>query len=491
LNREGSYKQIFKATSVFGGVQVFTILIGIIRVKAIAVFLGSSGVGLMGLLNTTVTLIHSISGLGISNSSVKFISENKNELNRKITIRVVRRLVLVTSSISMFFTILFAKKISYLVFGNYYNENIYSIIIIGTAILFYGLENGELSILQGQRKISILAKARIFSSILALIFTLPIYYFFGLKGVPYSILLIYIINCLVVFYFSDYFSQIFIKVNFKDLLKQSKGIVALGLAMAFSAVLHLITTFIVKWYISNYGSLEELGYYEAGSTLVNSYVGLVFAAMAKDYYPRLSLVNNNNSKLQEISNHQIEIGMFVILPIVVLVTACCTFILKTLYSVEFIVVKNYLYWAILGVVFKLISWSLSYIVLAKGKGKIFLIYEIIGNLLFLFLSIFGYKYYGIEGLGIVFLVYNITYFILLVCVNLIIFKIKLEINTLKILFTFVVTSFIVVLMNVNLNLNIELVLFNIISILAVFVYSGICLDNRIGFINSIKNKFNK
>jgi len=38
-----SYKQIVKATSLFGGVQVFNIIISIIRSKFIAVLLGPTG----------------------------------------------------------------------------------------------------------------------------------------------------------------------------------------------------------------------------------------------------------------------------------------------------------------------------------------------------------------------------------------------------------------------------------------------------------------
>ena len=56
-SNKGSYRQIFKATSLFGGVQVFNIIIGIIRSKIVAVLLGASGMGVLGLFTTTIAMV--------------------------------------------------------------------------------------------------------------------------------------------------------------------------------------------------------------------------------------------------------------------------------------------------------------------------------------------------------------------------------------------------------------------------------------------------
>ena len=53
-NNDQSYRQILKATSLFGGVQVFSIIISVIRSKAIAVWLGPLGVGIIGLLTNSL-----------------------------------------------------------------------------------------------------------------------------------------------------------------------------------------------------------------------------------------------------------------------------------------------------------------------------------------------------------------------------------------------------------------------------------------------------
>ena len=93
---KSSYQQILKTTSLFGGVQFFNILISIIRTKLIAVFIGPAGMGIIALLNSTLSLISSISGFGIETSAVKNISEDyKNDDFKTVskTIQIVKKIV--------------------------------------------------------------------------------------------------------------------------------------------------------------------------------------------------------------------------------------------------------------------------------------------------------------------------------------------------------------------------------------------------------------
>jgi len=68
---KSSYRQIMKATSIFGGVQVFQILIGIIRSKFIAALLGPAGMGLAGLLQAGTGMIAGQINFGLSSSAIK------------------------------------------------------------------------------------------------------------------------------------------------------------------------------------------------------------------------------------------------------------------------------------------------------------------------------------------------------------------------------------------------------------------------------------
>ncbi|MBE0655945.1 MAG: hypothetical protein IH594_19240, partial [Bacteroidales bacterium] len=68
------FRSIFKNLTVLGGVQLFNILIALIRGKLLAVLIGTLGMGLNGLLLSGLNLINRFSGLGLSESAVRDIS---------------------------------------------------------------------------------------------------------------------------------------------------------------------------------------------------------------------------------------------------------------------------------------------------------------------------------------------------------------------------------------------------------------------------------
>lgn len=486
MSSEKSYREIFKATSIFGGVQVFIILLGIVRTKVIAIIIGAAGVGLMGLLLNFVNVINAISGLGIQYSSVRFIAELKSKQDQIIVSKVIRILALFSAILGMVLSILFSKEIAQVLFKDTGKANF--IIILSLAVFFFTLEGTELAILQGYRKIKTLAKARVLSGIFALIITLPIYYFYKLEGIAYSVALIYLINFITILFFSDYKSNFKVRINFDVFIIKSKSILNLGVAFAISSVLTLASAFLIKTYISNSDSLTELGFYEAGYVLVNSYAGLIFIAMAKDYYPRLSKYNTDNKKLELMSNQQIEIGMLIILPMLVFIIVFMDLIIKILYTKDFVVVKDYLYFALTGIVFKLISWSQSYIILAKGKSKIFIVYEIIGSLIFFTAHIFGYKYMGLRGLGMAYLIHNIIYFIIIYLINIYFFNIKLmKVNWLLCLSIISISASLVIFNYKEHNEFLKHAI-NSLAILLVTSYSLFMLNKKVDFASLIKGK---
>ena len=90
-----AYKNIFKATTLFGGVQGLNILLNLARTKLVAIFLGPAGVGLSSIFNETRELIHESTNLGMDQSGVREISVayeqwketgNREPLNNSITL---------------------------------------------------------------------------------------------------------------------------------------------------------------------------------------------------------------------------------------------------------------------------------------------------------------------------------------------------------------------------------------------------------------------
>ena len=74
-SEKNSYSHILKYTGLFGGVQGLNMLVGVVRNKFTAMFLGPSGMGLLSLFNSTSNFLSSASNLGIPTSGVRVVSE--------------------------------------------------------------------------------------------------------------------------------------------------------------------------------------------------------------------------------------------------------------------------------------------------------------------------------------------------------------------------------------------------------------------------------
>lgn len=410
--QQSSYKQIMKATSLFGGVQVFNILISIIRSKVVAVILGPSGMGIMGLLNSTIGLITCCTNFGLSTSAVKDVATaNSTGDNQRIAIvvTVFRRLVWITGLLGTLVTLFLSPWLSQLTFGN--RNYTAAFIWISITLLFNQLSSGQLVILQGFRKLKNLAKANLLGSFLGLIVTLPLYYILGVGGIAPGIIGTAFITLLLSWYFSRKVKISFIRIPLKKTLTEGKCMLQMGFLISMSGLLSVGVAYIVRIFINRTGGIEEVGLYNAGFAIINTYVGLIFSAMATDYYPRLSAVAHSNALCKQTINEQAEIALLILAPILIIFLVFINWIVILLYSTKFIAVNTMIHWAALGMFFKAASWSIAFIFLAKSSSKLFFWNELITNIYMLGLNIIGYYLMGLTGLGISF---TITYFIYLV-----------------------------------------------------------------------------
>jgi O-antigen/teichoic acid export membrane protein len=410
--QQSSYRQIIKATSLFGGVQVFQIIIQVIRSKFIAVLLGPSGMGIAGLLSSTIGFISSLTSFGLGTSAVKDIAGaavTSDQIRIATVVTVLRRLAWLTGSLGVVITLVMSSWLSQITFGNH-NYTI-AFVWISITLLFNQLSNSKLVILQGMRRLKYLAKANLAGSVLGLLVTVPLYYLFGINGIVPGIIATAIITLALSWYYSEKVQIESLKIDRHQTLAVGKTMLLMGLMISISGLFSQGASYLVRIYIRIYGGIDEVGLYNAGFTIINTYVGLVFTAMATDYYPRLSAVANDNHQCKNTINQQAEISLLILAPILLVFLVFIKLIVILLYSSKFIAVNEMICWAALGMIYKAASWSISFILLAKGTSKIFFWNELISNIYLLGFSITGYHFFGLEGLGISFLATYIFYLV--------------------------------------------------------------------------------
>jgi len=413
------YKSIIKATSIFGGVQVFNILITLIRGKAVALLIGTAGMGLNGLLLSGLNLIKTVTSLGINESAVKDISKahsSNDQLHIRTTFQVFKRLIWFTALLGIIATIVFSPLLSIFSFGD--TSKTTSFIWLSITFIFGALSGGIYSLLRGTRQIKYLAQANIFGGIVGLVVAIPTFYFYGIDGVVPAIILTAFANYLVSLYFKSKIKFEPIVVSWYETIHVAKPIVQLGLSMTIVTILASGVAFILIAFISKTGTLSDVGLYSAGNSIIGGYVGMVFTAMSTDYYPRLAGVINDESKWKKLVNEQAELVLIILGIVLVLLITSTPILIRILLSKEFMASQNFIQFAVLSIPLKGLAWVMGYIFLAKGDNKLFLIVEILDSLIVLGLNMFFYHYYGLSGLGIsLSLSYLISVFVILIIIN--------------------------------------------------------------------------
>lgn len=411
INKENSHKTILNATGIFGFAQVMKMVVSIVGSKFVALFLGPFGIGIVGLLNNTIAIISSITSFGITITGVREMSlANTDRDQNKFSERfiVLQRWSIFTSVLGALVTIIFSKQLSILTFGNSYYY--FWFVILSVNFVFANLTATRIALLQGLRMIKSIAISNVISSVLITLFSVPIYYFLKLDGIISVLLLSSIINLIVNIYFTRNIKIHNLSLSYYETFQKGKSILKMGFLLSINVIFGQICSYLIKLYLNGNGSnVEIVGLFEVSSVILVSYVGLIFNAMGSDFYPRITEVQNDNSKVRELVNDQIEMGLLLITPAIIFLYFCGPILVKTLYSDNFLGVLLIFKAALFAVIVKVVIWPLAFIILAKGDNKLYFKLEIISDIFLLFSTLFLYHLLGLIGIGIASLIQFMLY----------------------------------------------------------------------------------
>ena len=187
----------------------------------------------------------------------------------------------------------------------------------------------------------------------------------------------------------------------KTMWTQGRGIIKFGAIMTFGSLLGTLTTYALIAFISNVGSIEDVGFYQASNVITSQYTGLVFTAMATDYYPHLSsLVKTNMREAFRVINQQTEIIMLIIAPLASILILTAPLAIRILLTEEFLSIERMICFIGLASVFKALCFPRDYIIFAKGDNQIIFWVETVWGCTKTFTIMGAFYYYlGLDGLG--------------------------------------------------------------------------------------------
>lgn len=395
-----SYLHILKYISLFGGVQVLNVLIGLVRNKFVAMLLGTQGVGLTSLFNSTIRFISDSTSFGLSMSAVRKLSEDYDQNNEeKLTedIAVVRSWSMLTALLGLFVCVVCSPWLSRYTFS--WNGHTLHFILLSPCVALAALAGGEFAILKGVRQLRSLALISVYNVLSALVLTIPLYYFFGIAAIVPSLVLMAFVQLLLTIMVSYRLYPYRISFH-KAFLGKGWGMIRLGTAFVITGILSSGADLIIRSYLNNVANIDTVGFYNAAFMMTMVYAGMIFSAMETDYFPRLSGANNLRFTFNQIVNRQIEVTLLLISPLLTIFLLLLPQLIVFLYSDKFLPALNMAQVLVLVMYIRAIRLPVEYIPLAKGDSKSYLLLESSYDVFLVVLVLLGFSKWGLFGAGV-------------------------------------------------------------------------------------------
>lgn len=405
--------QLFKIVSLNSFSVALKIGIGLITSKFLAVFIGPSGMALVGNLRNFLTSLESISTLGFQTGIVKYVAENKKndeELQK----------IIATVFISLIVIVFFLSSVLYF-FADFWNAKIFSFhfdyAVIFKALSFsvpwYAVSIILLSILNGLGSFKKVIWVNIIGNVVGLIVSLTLVLQYKILGALLAAVISPSILFFVTFYFLNKEINFLnaIRVNLFD-FKIIKNLSNYSLMALFSSILGPFIFLVIRNNIIENLGLQEAGFWETMTRISSYYLMFVSSVLSVYFFPKLVMSQNENeTKIIFWTFYKFILPIFIFGFVIIYFFRF--FIIRLLFTIEFLPVTDLFFWQLLGDVFKVSSLILGFQFFAKKMTKAFIITEVGSLAILYFLSVLLIKIFGVEGVVIAQAIDNFIYLVVL------------------------------------------------------------------------------
>lgn len=396
---EGSYGHILKYAGLFGGVQGLGILVGLVRNKCVALLLGPDGMGLVSLFNSTSTLVSNSTNFGLPMSAVRTVSEeygrgNGDGIARSVAI--VRLWSLAAAILGVVACALLSPLLSWFTFS--WDGHTLHFLLLSPVVGLMAITGCELAILKAMRRMRSLVTISLVNMVVSLALSIPLYYFFRIRGIVPTLVLLALSQMLVTVAYSYKVCPPTWRVS-RKLWCDGYDMVKLGVAFVVAGIMNSCCEFLIRSYLNNVAQIGMVGLYNAGFMISMTYVGLVFSAMETDYFPRLSSVNNLGVTFRTMVNRQVEVMLLLVSPLLVAFMVSLPVLVPLLFSGKFVPIIDMVRVVILAMYFRALKLPVQYIPLAKGDSRSYMFLEVVSECFMLAGVVLLFSQYGLVGAG--------------------------------------------------------------------------------------------
>ena len=144
------------------------------------------------------------------------------------------------------------------------------------------MNGGESAVFQGLRRYRKLAYCSMAGTIGGLAVSVPMFYYWRIDSVVPSIMAYGIITWLAMGVYRERVDGPDEELSLKATVDIGRKMLSLGFYLTVTGFVANAISYVMMAYLNNYAGTDAAGYYQAGFTLVNRYVGLVFTAIRSE-----------------------------------------------------------------------------------------------------------------------------------------------------------------------------------------------------------------
>ena len=406
-----SFTRILRSSALMGGAQVVVLAAGFVRAKVIALILGASGVGLIGIFNAFSGNVASFAGWGLGTSGVRLIAGAPDE-QKPAKIAAVRRMGWTLSLLGLALALLLFWPVGSATFAS--SQYVAEMAIVACAVPCVIASSAWSAVLQASGKVASLAKVQIAGALAGMLLGLPAIFLWGTIGIALSILFAAAVPAFVLWRAARAECQV--SAGSSPESADLGRLVKLGGALMLVGWLGQLSAYVVRLAIVRSEGLDAAGYYQAAFAISGSLPGFVFAAMGADFFPRVAAAKDEE-EARQITEKQILAGLLLGVPVIIGLLTLGKLCVHLLYANSFDAAIPLLTWMTWGVFVRIIAWPLGFRLLARGSAKAMITIEGLSAAVTTAASV-GLLYgYGLLGCVVGFLAGQLFYAFLLVALS--------------------------------------------------------------------------
>jgi O-antigen/teichoic acid export membrane protein len=406
--------QLFKISSLNSLSVILKIGIGLITSKLLAVFVGPSGMALVGNLRNFLTSLESISTLGFQNGIIKYTAENeKNENKLKKIIATVFISLLGIAIVLSCILYFFASFWDTVIFGNNFD---YEIIFkaLALALPWYAISVFMLALINGLGQFKKVIWINIIGNAIGLLVSIIMVLQYKTLGALLSLVISPALLFFVTFYFINKEINFFKTIRLHQFdFKIIKNLSSYSLMALVSSVLGPLVFLAIRKNVIEIVGLEEAGFWETIIRISSYYMLFVTTILSVYFLPKLAVAKNNlETKKVFWSFYNTILPLFI--AGLVIVYFLRFFIVNLLFTNAFLPVTTLFFWQLTGDVLKVASLILGYQFFAKKLTVAFIIAELFSLTVLYFSSLYFINEFGIQGIVMAQAFDNFVYLLLLI-----------------------------------------------------------------------------